>query len=686
MISLLRRLKRGEKYDLSYILAHALLKSSLDERVLWLEQLIDWLRNPEKKDQSEGGSVSIRLKFLLHVLERNPIWKKNSADVICSVLSETNGIRLFAETGVPSWTTITQEFSSRLTKVFLPSSAEGSQSAKLILEHIFYDEEDSIWIASISDGLRSEVISWVSLGAINYPELSLKFVREAMNAMVILTMKSAAITIREDFSIRSPTLKDLMDHPLLKLEQHLIELRKIADQSKSLASKPVASDFTQISKLEIKLKEEISEAENIASFIKNHLQTHGVSIDLVYQRDRLKFYIERLKLLSVTVFSILKSDPNKNLRLYDLLSVLVTGSNYDRDFYFLVKKNLSLVAKKIVDFTGHTGESYIAQNRTQYLHLFWCAVGGGFITAFTVMGKYALHQENWAMFTAFSYSFLNYSLSFLVMHFLHFKLATKQPSMTAAALAERLKTTDSDHGDEDFVEEIAKITRSQFASILGNLVAVFPVALLLDWYWFWIHQTHYFDVAHAHRALEALNLWNTGTFIYAGMTGVLLWLSGIASGWVENAVVFYKVPDLVRRHKILKNIFGPKRASKMGDFLAHNISGITSSVSLGFFLAGWPLLGKFFGLPFDIRHITLTTGTIAMALQSIGFTEITWQEALEIGLEITVIGAMNFSVSFALASLVAGRAKELSAKRTLSIFKKAGKQWLRSPLRFLFFK
>ena len=75
---------------------------------------------------------------------------------------------------------------------------------------------------------------------------------------------------------------------------------------------------------------------------------------------------------------------------------------------------------------------------------------------------------------------LNYAASFLLVHMLHWTVATKQPAMTAPAMAEKLADVRSDDAVEGFVDEVAHLIRSQSAGIFGNLGAVIPVVLAVQ--------------------------------------------------------------------------------------------------------------------------------------------------------------------------------------------------------------
>ena len=76
-------------------------------------------------------------------------------------------------------------------------------------------------------------------------------------------------------------------------------------------------------------------------------------------------------------------------------------------------------------------------------------------------------------------------------------------------------------------------------------------------------------------------------------------------------------------------------------------------------------IGKFIGIPFDIRHITISAGNFAIATGS--------QTSYELDLIITVfasvilIGLINIGSSFLISFALACRSRSLSLKQSLKI-------------------
>jgi site-specific recombinase len=161
---------------------------------------------------------------------------------------------------------------------------------------------------------------------------------------------------------------------------------------------------------------------------------------------------------------------------------------------------------------------------------------------------------------------------------------------------------------------------------------------------------------------------------------VLLWLSSLGAGWLENWVTYRRLPDALRHHRMGARVFGKRRMEQLADFVVNHTAGIGGNCTLGFLLGMTPIVGIMFGLPIDVRHITLSTGSLAFSGCALGIHSIT----LGACIGIVIIGIMNFGVSFALALLVALRAKEVGNRERIGLAKMVFKRFLRHPLQFFY--
>ena len=121
----------------------------------------------------------------------------------------------------------------------------------------------------------------------------------------------------------------------------------------------------------------------------------------------------------------------------------------------------------------------------------------------------------------------------------------------------------------------------------------------------------------------------------------------------------------------------------MSRVVKHNIGGWATSIVLGYLLGFTPVLGEFFGLPLDVRHVTLSSGTLALAAARFGTTSLgdRWFYHAVVG--IGVIFVLNLFVSFTIAAFVALRAYDVGPREQWSILRFLVVHAVRSPLRFI---
>ena len=192
----------------------------------------------------------------------------------------------------------------------------------------------------------------------------------------------------------------------------------------------------------------------------------------------------------------------------------------------------------------------------------------------------------------------------------------------------------------------------------------------------------YLDHHDAQHVFETLSPLDSLTILYAAQTGVLLWMGSVCGGWFENWAVYHRLPRAIARHP-LGRWLGPARMKRFADAIERNASGWGTNVSLGFLLGMTPELGRFLGLPLDVRHVTLSTGTLALAAASLDNPWFGHGGLLRAAAGIAVMFVLNLSVSFALSLASAARAYALPRRDLGELLRRLGLRFLRSPGEFL---
>ncbi len=208
-------------------------------------------------------------------------------------------------------------------------------------------------------------------------------------------------------------------------------------------------------------------------------------------------------------------------------------------------------------------------------------------------------------------------------------------------------------------------------------------AVIFNLLWLRAFHTPYVPAGQAEKVYLSLRPLASATAIDAALTGVLLWLAGLIGGWCENFAVYHRIPASIAQHPLGQTI-GAGRMQKLADWVDRNIGPWSTSISLGYLMGFMPVFFEFFGLPLDVRHVTLNTGMFAFAAARFGpsaFRQV-WLYSAMVG--IAMMFVLNLGVSFAIASFVALRAYDVGHKERASILRYVFKQMVSSPLRFLF--
>ena len=120
-----------------------------------------------------------------------------------------------------------------------------------------------------------------------------------------------------------------------------------------------------------------------------------------------------------------------------------------------------------------------------------------------------------------------------------------------------------------------------------------------------------------------------------------------------------------------------------GRFVRRHMAGWGTNISLGMMLGLVPEVGRFLGIPLDVRHVTLNSGMLALAATTEG---VDWWSRQALVLAIAGIGSMfvlNLGVSFTLSLWTALRAQGLAGSLILTLYGRVIRMLLRRPWRVL---
>jgi site-specific recombinase len=619
------------------LVAGARADAPLAESVAWLEQLLDWIRARGGADAEGAAAPATRIRFFLQVLERHPERRIAVSLVLRNTLRELNAIDLLCETGLPHASAFVQELTGRVASKMLPAPPAANDMA-VLFRRMFPEQADAAWVAALPATVLEGIGDLVELGAgADTGEDWSGFRRDAADALMILASQVQAIGLSQRVRQRTATERPF-DTPFAGLASAVHDYVEAAFGSERFEAEETA------------VRSFVARCSRALADVSGHLENYGVSIDLVYQLERAQLSLQRMEAI-VELHGGKARDP---VAVAHFVAALIRANDAQGSIRSLLRENLKLMTRRIVESARKTGDHYITRDGNEYRAMLVSAAIGGAVTGLTVMVKIATVGHGLPPFLDGLVASTNYALSFVLIHLLHGTLATKQPAMTAAAMAHKLNAPRARGRLRGFVDEVANLMRSQVAAITGNLLLVVPAALAVQAILLLAGSGHLPDPDHARQYIDSLSLWSAAPF-YAAFTGVLLWLSAVIAGWFENWATFRKLPEAIAQSPRIVALLGPERAVRAARVIEDNVAALGGNVSLGILLGMEPVIAAFFGLPLEVRHVTLSTGQLALASWSFGTGIFAlpafWWAVAGIGM----IGFLNLTVSFGLALSVAIR-------------------------------
>ncbi|OED17968.1 site-specific recombinase [Burkholderia sp. A2] len=678
------RASRNAGHQLDALLAHADAGASYAERSEWLIELAHWLRRngtvldaPAERDaDTRAYPAHARLRYLFHVLDRNPAWKAHAARILRGILRECDGISLLCDAGMPVHSGFFGALFERIDSSLIPP-APNRRELSALFTLMFPTPEDAKWIDALPDDLLARVAELISFDVTDEERHEPgSFSRDLLAALHNLTCQISSTGLSQ--TVRSRLSDDDARQPL---ERQPLESQPFYRLTRAMLAVETAHAAVEDGGDPSKLLHEVNylrvlldECRIAVDEVFAHLYRNGVSVDIVFQVERMRMRILRAEML---LNAWMARDDLRGMA--HLTAELVDANQSSQSVAHLVRSNFSLFARKLVETNADTGEHYISRGRAEYLKMLRMAAGGGLVTVATVCVKFAITGAHLQSMLEGLLAGINYAASFMLMHFLHFTLATKQPAMTAPTLARELDDTGHDEGVKAFVGSVIALIRTQAAAISGNVLVVLPVCLLVQLFASNVLHANLISPEKAHATLHSFSLLGPTPF-YAALTGVLLWASSLLAGWADNWFVLHRVGDALTYNRRLRLTLGAAGAAKLAHFCRSNVAGVVANVGLGLMLGLVPAIVTVFMFPFEVRHVTLSAGSIGVALGVLGKGALGTPELWWAGAGVLSMAILNVLVSFALAFTMAVRSRSLRPTKVRALVAAIVRTVLSNPL------
>ena len=637
-------------------------EAELADRHVWLIKLFEWIRG----DKTSAQAAVARVQAFIEAVQMQPELQLR-LHAWCEMLVQTVDVTpLLADFGFAPRTAFVSELGERLRRKLLPGTPE-TRDASELFALVVPTRFDAQWISALEE-LQIEQLK--TLLSANPQRDARRWQHSLMDAIAYCTAQIRATGF-------APELRLRMD----RASPHVRAFHALSGDMQELrgAFFQPEPDDAALQAVVMDYRLQLDACRQAVNSIYIHVEENGVSVGMVFRLRQLRARMLRGRELLDALLS-----PKPAMTALKLLARRVVIAQESKSIGALISANSTLLSAKMAERSAETGEHYITRNRADYRQMLGMAMGGGAVTALTTLLKFMVVAIGLSAFWSGFWAGMAYAGTFIMIQLLHFTLATKQPAMTAPAMAAKLKDIDSDETAttlEDFVDEVTHLVRSQVAAVVGNVFMVVPAVLLVNTAIVLLLGHPMISSDGARHVLESITLLGP-TLLWAALTGVVLFASSMIAGWVENWFVLHHIGSAIQHNPRITAVLGMRRAARWAAFMRDHISGFASNIALGFMLGLIPAFTGFFGIELELRHVTLSTGQLAAAGASLGLeafrhAPLWWSMA-----SIPLIGALNLGVSFYFAFRLALQAHNVSRLDRARIRAAIWKRWRTHPRSF----
>lgn len=645
-----------------------------DPQVLLFKQLLDTLR-----DRADNAQIANeQMEIFIRLLRGNPVWAEGFCVFMLTLINRYRQVSLYTDLGILSDAGFTSQFFHLVGQKILPSVPDDRDLIGLF-NAFFSTSRTRNWVHLVNERWWIELILLLKVPA-EKASLVQALKSNVLKAITILTARVSGIGLNADLIQAYPNPTD-NQYTFIELNREVAEFvsqYQMSMQPHDVQAMPQPkNDSSQIFVL-------TDQAQTMVHNIRRRIHRTGITVRTTNMLVRLEQSIQRLELL----VSLLSDDDRiKKKTIIELIYTLYEGSYNRSSFKYLFGINTALVSRRVTETASKVGEHYISTDKAGYQRMYRkAALGGlliGFMATLKILGK-ALPLA------PFGVAFLNsmiYGLGFVAIHIIGGTVATKQPAMTAAAIASTISEVKGRKAAQftKLTELVVDIMRTQFIAIMGNISIAMPVALLISSAWLYGLGRPLTSEASAEHLLHDLNPFTSLAIFHAAIAGIYLYISGLIAGYYDNLAVHNKIGERIRNQPQLQRLMNPVSLLRFGEFVERNLGAIMSNFLFGCFLGSTATIGYIFGLPIDIRHIAFASANFIHGVFNIYANT---GSLPEIGIilvslfGVMVIGMINLLVSFSLALMTALRARDVKVFEWKYLFELVASHLLTQPSDF----
>lgn len=586
---------------------------------------------------------------------------------LAEVLAARQHRYLYADTGIARPETLRRGVIRCLGAKLLPKAPHGSYLRDLFLQ-LFDQPEDFRWVQAVPE--EDWRALWDAVGVVKEADLPgfRRAQREILEAMNLLAVRLQALA--SDPEIIRLHLDEPSDPSVFE---------SLATVTRSFASSLADSPEAVESRRTV-LQDAIGKCDRQFAAWRRLMRVHGTTSELTLQLLGAGQMLARLRTLAQLAAP--RNADERFQRGLRLFQKLVEEQNRETSVGELWRRSTNMLALQVTEQAGRTGEHYVAHSRAEWRAMFGAAFGAGLIVGLMALSKIgitALHLP--PLWHALAVS-LNYAIGFVIVHLLHFTIATKQPAMTAALIAATVRT--DRHGNRSIsrlANLVVEIVRTQLVAIAGNVLAAFPTAVALYYAVAWLLGPDWITPDKAAHLMQDQHPFTSLALPHAAIAGICLFLAGVVAGYYDNLGAIARVPERIRRAPWLGWLPARARAG-LAAYVECNLGALAGNVAFGFLLGMAAFVGLLLGLPIDIRHVTFSAANVGFGAAAVQWA-LSWHEFALLGLGVVAIGLVNLGVSFTLALSTALRANGIRLTDQRRLWELLKRRFLRAPWSFL---
>lgn len=670
------------------------------DRIDLLVDLVDKLRPRRSSDHAYARA---QVRTLTQLLKGNPEQAWSLRRYITNLLETRRHTSLYSDVGILSNDGFFTELKKRIAYRILPPALDEHYLSDT-LDRLLCREDDYLWIRAVPNADWLELFDTVS----NAPP-PLDAAPDRARHVTLLGLLDAIRTL--SCRVCALGLEPRLIHAHMEIEEvdspflmQNIEANNYLDEYGRL----MAGEIEHMEDAR-HLLVMLDQCEEVVLKVRRRALAAGTSVSLTYLLVAVTQSIDRLRkllflvdvsgelpgapsmdLLALAIEATAPAEPTISPRRAAAIALaqeLAEAHNTKYQVRGLVRDNIDLLARNVTENASRTGEHYIAERRTDLRQMFNAAAGAGIIISFMAMIKILLSYLHRAPLIEAALFSMNYSLGFMLVHVLHFTIATKQPAMTAARIAAALHESDQKgrghrQADADSMAALVnKVFRTQVVAVLGNLATVIPFSFLIALGYWYLFGHHLVNPDKARHLIHDSHPWESLALLHAAIAGVWLFVSGLVSGYYDNKALYTRMALRVQQLHGLRRLLGRERLERFGLYLEDNLGGLMGNVVFGVLMGVTATVGFLLGLPLDIRHVTFSAANFAIGFVGLDY-QVSWDTVGISFLGIALIGMVNLLVSFGLALWVALRARKIRFYHGFRLLYALGRRLRAAPLDF----